>query len=250
MLKFFRNIRRRLLRENRFTRYLIYALGEIFLVVIGILIALQINNWNDDQKAISQEAIYLQDLKRDLETDIITLDERIEGNNLRLQNIDSIIYYIRSKESVSEIERQRFISFHEILTSESYFLPETSTINQIESASSGKLIRNKDLRDLIFRYYSNSERLEKNSEVSLQLYQHHIITENIAKPVIIKKEAFALIFGDPLGLDSLNIANLAGNEDYLMALVAKRQGTLGQNTEYKKLKGSATKVLNLIEQEL
>ena len=50
MIKFFRNIRQNLLRENRFTRYLIYAIGEIILVVIGILIALQINNWNENRK--------------------------------------------------------------------------------------------------------------------------------------------------------------------------------------------------------
>ena len=46
MIKFFRKIRQQLLAENRLGKYLIYALGEIVLVVIGILIALQINNWN------------------------------------------------------------------------------------------------------------------------------------------------------------------------------------------------------------
>lgn len=50
MIKFFRKIRQRLLTENKFSKYLIYAIGEILLVVIGILIALQINNWNESQK--------------------------------------------------------------------------------------------------------------------------------------------------------------------------------------------------------
>ena len=45
MIQFFRRIRQKLLEENRFVKYLLYALGEIVLVVIGILIALQINNW-------------------------------------------------------------------------------------------------------------------------------------------------------------------------------------------------------------
>lgn len=54
MIKFFRKIRQKLLSENNFNKYLVYAIGEIVLVVIGILIALQINNWN--QKRI-------QDLK-------------------------------------------------------------------------------------------------------------------------------------------------------------------------------------------
>ena len=50
MIKFFRNIRQNLLIENKTGKYLKYAIGEIFLVVIGILIALQINNWNEDRK--------------------------------------------------------------------------------------------------------------------------------------------------------------------------------------------------------
>ena len=50
MIKFFRKIRQRLLTENKFSKYLIYAIGEIILVVIGILIALQINNWNENRK--------------------------------------------------------------------------------------------------------------------------------------------------------------------------------------------------------
>ena len=50
MIKFFRKIRRKLLTENKISKYLLYAIGEIILVVIGILIALQVNNWNEDRK--------------------------------------------------------------------------------------------------------------------------------------------------------------------------------------------------------
>jgi hypothetical protein len=47
MIKFFRHIRRSLLEQNKMGKYFKYAIGEILLVVIGILIALSINNWND-----------------------------------------------------------------------------------------------------------------------------------------------------------------------------------------------------------
>ncbi|MFT6336478.1 MAG: hypothetical protein ACI86M_003478 [Saprospiraceae bacterium] len=50
MIKFFRKIRKRLLAEDKFSKYLIYTIGEIVLVVIGILIALQINNWNQKRQ--------------------------------------------------------------------------------------------------------------------------------------------------------------------------------------------------------
>jgi len=63
MINFFRKIRQQLLTENKFSKYLLYAIGEIFLVVIGILIALQINNWNEDRKDRKAETQALIDLK-------------------------------------------------------------------------------------------------------------------------------------------------------------------------------------------
>ncbi|NNC50522.1 MAG: hypothetical protein HKN51_05370 [Saprospiraceae bacterium] len=69
MIKFFRKIRQKMLTENKFSKYLLYAIGEIILVVIGILIALQINNWNENRKQqIKLQQIYheiLADLKRE-----------------------------------------------------------------------------------------------------------------------------------------------------------------------------------------
>lgn len=66
MIKFFRRIRQRLLTENKFSKYLLYAIGEIVLVVIGILIALQINNWNEERKRENAEAVILEQVKTDL----------------------------------------------------------------------------------------------------------------------------------------------------------------------------------------
>ena len=69
MIKFFRKIRQNLLVENKTGKYLKYAIGEIVLVVIGILIALQINNWNENRKTEEKRKIYYRQLLVDLETD-------------------------------------------------------------------------------------------------------------------------------------------------------------------------------------
>jgi len=66
MIKFFRHIRQPLVIENRFSKYLLYAIGEIILVVIGILIALQINNNNEANKERIKEPHYLKNIKTDL----------------------------------------------------------------------------------------------------------------------------------------------------------------------------------------
>jgi len=65
MIKFFRNIRKTMIKENKVTKYLLYAIGEIVLVVIGILIALGINNWNENRKSLNQEHKILISLKAD-----------------------------------------------------------------------------------------------------------------------------------------------------------------------------------------
>lgn len=67
MIKFFRKIRKRLLTENRFSKYLLYAIGEIGLVVIGILIALQINTWNEQRINTNEERRIFQDLSEELQ---------------------------------------------------------------------------------------------------------------------------------------------------------------------------------------
>lgn len=69
MIKFFNKIRQRLLAENRFGRYLIYAIGEILIILTGILIAVQINNWNELRKEEQVRKTYLNQLLLDFESD-------------------------------------------------------------------------------------------------------------------------------------------------------------------------------------
>ena len=80
MIKFFRKIRQKLIAENRVTKYLLYAIGEIVLVMIGILLALQVNNWNENRKAEEKELKLLTELKDDLietKIDLLTDIEKI-----------------------------------------------------------------------------------------------------------------------------------------------------------------------------
>jgi hypothetical protein len=81
MIKFFRKIRQKLLSQNRVTRYLVYALGEILLVVIGILIALQINNANEAHKARQSERVVLNNLIQDLRADSLSFSDNLATLN-------------------------------------------------------------------------------------------------------------------------------------------------------------------------
>jgi hypothetical protein len=99
MLTLLRKIRRRLLTENRFTQYLLYALGEIILVVIGILIALSINNWNEDRKLKKQEVALLNYTLENIERDsLIVLDV--------LNTLDTLISIHKNLIAVARNEKQ------------------------------------------------------------------------------------------------------------------------------------------------
>ena len=76
MIKFFRKIRQNLLSEGKTGKYLKYAIGEIILVVVGILIALSINNWNEERKQNELETVYLKRLHNELKKDIVTFSKQ------------------------------------------------------------------------------------------------------------------------------------------------------------------------------
>ena len=109
MIKFFRRIRQRLLSENKFRNYVLYAIGEIILVVIGILIALQINNWNEEQKTESKVQDYyvllLEDLNSDTNFARTTIDEYSKDLNAYETYTAS---YHKEKLSPEQVYRELF----------------------------------------------------------------------------------------------------------------------------------------------
>ena len=81
MIKFFRHIRRSLINQNQMGKYFKYAIGEILLVVIGILIALQINNWNENRKEKEALNAIYSTVVSDIESDLKTIPEVLRYNN-------------------------------------------------------------------------------------------------------------------------------------------------------------------------
>ena len=94
MIKFFRKIRQKLLNENKFSKYLLYAIGEIVLVVIGILIALSINNKNEQRKVKQFEYKILQDIETSLEGNFFQLDACLNGNRKAILSADLILKHL------------------------------------------------------------------------------------------------------------------------------------------------------------
>jgi len=90
-MKVFRKQRERLAAENSVAKYLRYALGEILLVVIGILIALQVYNWNEKRKDRIREVQYLNNLKQDLEQQVININGQLDFEKKIIKISNSLV---------------------------------------------------------------------------------------------------------------------------------------------------------------
>jgi len=163
MIKFFRKIRQKLLSENKFSKYLLYATGEIILVVIGILIALQINNWNENRKNQNTINEYyrqlLEDLKKDISFSKITIEE-FKNNQLAFQKY----YEIYDKDNL-ELE-EVYASINSLIVATKPLSFNSSTIETLQNSGDIKLIpttiRNKliDLRRNQLNTIKRAEGLE------------------------------------------------------------------------------------------
>jgi len=147
MIPFFRKIRKTLADDNKPIKYLRYAIGEIVLVVIGILIALQINNWNEQQKEHLKETKMLSEIKSNLETNIINLESDIKKQIRGAWCIDYVTDHMDNKREYND-SLPRYFSEGEIapdvvLTS---FAFETLK-------SSGLEIKNDSLRKKLTNLY-------------------------------------------------------------------------------------------------
>jgi len=150
MIKFFRKIRQKMLTENKFSKYLIYAIGEIILVVIGILIALAINNWNNEKRIHSEETATLQKLIQDLKSDNERYLDNIEFYNEfgdYLTKSKEIIY----KKSLSDDEIKEVMSFYGAIIKD--INPRKTTYEEMLNSGRIYTLSNEKLVDEIIEYY-------------------------------------------------------------------------------------------------
>ena len=147
MLRFFRTIRRRLLDSGSLRKYFVYAIGEILLVVIGILIALQINNWNEGRKDKNKELQILQAIQSNLKEDAANLIKAKERYFLTQKYIERFF-----QDSPIPDDSIGYISTR--MAGHAPFIPNTTAFTL--SVSSGKLdlIRDKNLVQQIQRLYA------------------------------------------------------------------------------------------------
>jgi tellurite resistance protein len=168
MIRFFRKIRLNLLSEKKFTKYLLYALGEIILVVIGILIALAINTANQNRINKNYEHTYLLGLEQEFETSRMKLKELIAVNKSNANNSRKILQYITYKnETPTEVVFSNLL--YNTFSNDIAFNPNNSLLNEMINSGNLKNLSNTELRRQLTNWLSTMEDISRQEkELSVQ----------------------------------------------------------------------------------
>lgn len=184
MILFFRKLRQGLIGENRFSKYLIYAIGEIVLVVIGILIALQINNWNEERILQKQEITYLQNLRDDLKAQIVLLDGYIEFENIIINQSNDIVDHYEIHKGFKNMD-SIFPKLNDLSVRWTFSNINTTLIEMINSGQIN-IIQNKELKTELIEFNQIIETFSKNTQNN-----NTNLIDNLTVKNLIDKSAYA-----------------------------------------------------------
>ena len=239
MIKFFRKIRQNLLSEGKTGKYLKYAIGEIILVVIGILIALQINNWNNESK------------NRALEKSILTdIHHEFLQNKVQLDTV--LLYHNRAYESTKKLvalfpidtKRDNLDSISSFLNDALWFFtfnPSQGTTNSIINTSSFDIIKNKKLRNHLLSW----------NDLAKDFNEEEVTTKNyfasLIEPYLSKNLDYNLDFAD----ERNNIEALESLEfEYLIKLrLSNLNDLMNERGEKDKVIESLNMIIELTKPE-
>ena len=238
MIKFFRKIRQNLLSEGKTGKYLKYAIGEIILVVIGILIALQINNWNNTIQQGKLERKYLTELKTNLTFDLKDIQFNIDFNESRLTSNEITLRYLNKEINYADSLQYHFGNL--IFTTRT--LPNNSTYENLKSRGL-EIISNDSLRQQITKLYSyvyhNIIDFEKQDDNG---FQYGIFMPEVSKAIEITK-----VWENGNVIDEQQIFDNIQLKNALVTNIKLRETMLSW---YKNLKREVEKTIHQIEQEL
>ncbi len=183
-MKIFRNIRQKLAAENKVMAYLRYAIGEIFLVVIGILIALQVNNWNENQKQKTRETIYLQNLSIDLKKQIQLQDIYIDFEDIIIQDCKDIVAHYEQNNGFKKMD-SIFPKINDLSTRMTFTNANTTLLEMINSGEIN-IIDNESLKKELMEFNQFIKGFAANTVSNNTNLVDQIVVRNV-----MKKSSFA-----------------------------------------------------------
>ena len=181
MIKFFRHIRERLIMENKTFKYFKYALGEIILVVIGILIALQVNNWNEHRKEKINASNYINRIEEDLVRCTARSESLLAQHKKILKSVTDTQILLERGTNLT-VEEKNTVDFAFLwFPRTTYQLPSMLTYEEMKESGDLHLIKDVEMRNDLAEFYNyleqvNSvyEKLSQDIENQFDVYNSHI----------------------------------------------------------------------------
>ena len=177
MIKLFRKIRQDLLSEGKLGKYLKYAIGEIVLVVIGILIALSLNNWNETRKNRVTESEYYCKLLADFELDRQNIAELYKEAEHKIETSKRLLLDLNAKDKDKSFLLNNYLQ----ALRTNAFAPSKVAMTDLISSGKLNLLTNDYIKNNLLRYYGELDKLlyqlEINRSKSMErvfLYDDHI----------------------------------------------------------------------------
>jgi len=236
MIKFFRKIRQDLLMENKTGKYFKYAIGEIVLVVIGILIALGINNWNNANNLTNKQTTLLIEMKSNLESDLEGLkwdinknEKLLKANRIVLKSLNNGVYH----DSLN--------LYYTWIKGNTVFVKNTSAFKNLESFGLD-IIKNDSLRIKITNLYSTQyEYIRYIEQVRDEKFQYEQIIPQITKHLKLSSENL---------YQPINFEELSRNNEFKSVLKLNCEMRNYIITIYKDIEKMITELIDAIELEL
>ncbi len=162
MIKFFRTLRREFMVQQKTAKYFKYALGEIVLVVIGILIALQINNWNEQRKVLAEEQRALVNIQQDFLKSKELLSKVTEDTQLAIESGLKILNHTGKKVKPTTEEELNDL-LNKVFNSSPYYA-QNGFLDDLIGAGKLSIIKNTELRNLLSSWKPRLEILNQKFE--------------------------------------------------------------------------------------
>lgn len=253
MIRFFYKIRQKLFNEKRFSHYILYALGEIFLIVIGILIAIAIDNGNEQRKISRMEQVYLKGLKSEFEQNKNKLLTLIEINRLNYGDSKKLANYIAADSFPDEKTVAGLL--YNAVSYEISYNPNNSLLTEVISTGYLKYISDAGLRQeltawepVIQGIHRQESGLREQRKMVLDVFRSE---SGSIRSILEQAEVAEKVLGlQQSGKMQSNIPVIKKQEFENALLVYTLTGITTETNHYTPLLTRIDKILLLIEEEI
>lgn len=248
MITIFRRLRQKFIESGSITKYLLYAIGEILLVVIGILIALQVNNWNEERLDRGKELRLLGQLQNDLQVSSESINDLYGRLEISSSSADSLLQSFRSGQ-----ENKGFVFQASLIHRRFFFNPSYSGYAQL-GTSSGNVIRNDELRNKIVEIYEGGfEEIIKRQQLLSEHMNLNLFPLSRSRFDLNRQISFTMSDFDANSMDfydPLDFTSLAEDTEYANTIVVQKRLYTIQLNQLIKTRDQINDALTLLKNEI